>query len=228
MATTEWLDAAERLNELLAKAGLDPLDAEIGQRFAGYLALILRWNSRTNLTAVRGQEGILSRHFVECIACARALPQGLCTLLDFGSGAGLPGIPIALCRPNIAVTLAESQGKKAAFLQEAVRVLMLNARVHFGRAEQLSPGFDCVILRAVDKMAQAVNAAVMLVAPGGWLALMTTQDDLSRLQQVVGDGFSWGEAVALPGGKSRILATGHKHQNPAQETSATTVNLSCL
>ena len=75
------------------------------------------------LTAIRDEEGILTRHFVESIVCARALPAGIATLLDVGSGAGFPGIPIALCRSEIAVTLAESQGKKAAFLQEAVRVL---------------------------------------------------------------------------------------------------------
>ena len=88
----------------------------------------------------------LSRHFVESIACARALPEGISTLLDFGSGGGFPGIPIALCRPEIAVTLAESQGKKAAFLQEAVRVLGSQAKVHAGRAELLTTQFDCVTL----------------------------------------------------------------------------------
>ena len=82
-----------------------------------------------NSTAIRDEEGILSRHFVESIACACALPAGIFTLLDFGSGAGFPGIPIALCRPEIAVILAESQGKKAAFLQEAVRVLGISAKV---------------------------------------------------------------------------------------------------
>ena len=88
---------------------------------------------------MRDEQGILSRHFVESIVVARELPQGIRTLLDFGSGAGLPGIPIALCRPEIAVTLAESQGKKAAFLQEAVRVLAISAMVHAGRAETLRP-----------------------------------------------------------------------------------------
>ena len=94
-------------------------------RFEEYLALILRWNSRMNLTAIRDEEEILARHFVESIACAQHFPEGIGTLLDFGSGAGFPGIPIALCRPEIAVTLAESQSKKAAFLQETVRILGL-------------------------------------------------------------------------------------------------------
>jgi 16S rRNA (guanine527-N7)-methyltransferase len=104
-----------RLNGLLTEAGLEAVDSVLAGGFEAYLSLLLRWNARVNLTAVRDEGGILSRHFVESIACARALPAGIATLLDFGSGAGFPGIPIALCRPEIAVTLAESQGKKAAF-----------------------------------------------------------------------------------------------------------------
>ena len=132
------------------------------------------------------------------------------TLLDFGSGAGLPGIPIALCRPEIAVTLAESQGKKAAFLQEAVRVLGIKAKVHAGRAEALQETFDCVILRAVDKMAKAVAAAVQLVAPAGWLALMTTSADIAQLRKAAGTQISWVEPVKLPVGDHRVLALGRR------------------
>src|ERR1035437_8434491 len=109
------------LAALLAEAGIAPLDAAQADSFEVYLSLFVRWNERINLTSIRDEEGILSRHLVESIACARALPAGISTLLDFGSGGGIPGIPIALSRPEIAVTLAESQGKKAAFLQEAIR-----------------------------------------------------------------------------------------------------------
>ena len=84
-------------------------------------------------------------------------------------GRRVSGIPIALCRPEIAVTLAESQGKKAAFLQEAVRQLGLAAKVHAQRAELLETCFDCVTLRAVDRMEEAVQSAASLVAEaGGW------------------------------------------------------------
>lgn len=198
--------AGDRLNRLLAKAGLATLANEQTHAFEAYLALLLRWNARVNLTAIREEEGILARHFVESIACARALPGGIGTLLDFGSGAGFPGIPIAICRPEITVTLAESQGKKAAFLQEALRTLGLKTRVHTGRAESLAVRFDCVTLRSVDQMEAAVRAAAKLVGRGGWLAPMTTGTDVKAVQAAAGEGWSWQAPVSLPGGTDRILA----------------------
>ena len=200
--------AGSRLNELLAEASQPPLNSMQTQRFEALLSLFLRWNARINLTSVRDQEGILSRHFVESIACARALPAGISTLLDFGSGAGFPGIPIALCRPEIAVTLAESQGKKAAFLSEAVRVLGVTTKVHSGRAETLTTKFDCVTLRAVDRMELAVQSAAKLVRPGGWLALMTTARELAALKASAGAEFTWDPELHLPCGDDRLLALG--------------------
>ena len=197
-----------KLNALLNEAGLDPLDPAMLIRFQDYLSLLHRWNARVNLTAIRDEDGILSRHFVESIACAGALPHGIATLLDFGSGAGFPGIPIALCRPEIAVTLAESQGKKAAFLQEAVRVLGISATIYPHRAESLTAQFDCVTLRAVDRMPQAVEAAARLVAPGGWLAVMTSHAGLASIQASAGGSFCWEAESPLPGGDARLLAVG--------------------
>jgi 16S rRNA (guanine527-N7)-methyltransferase len=197
-----------RLNDHLTSAGLDPLDNSTAARFAQFCALLLRWNNRMNLTAIRDEEGVISRHFVESIACARLLPAGTTTLLDFGSGAGFPGIPIALCRPEMAVTLAESQGKKAAFLREAVRTLGISASVHSKRAEELKQRFDCVILRAVDRMAEAVKAAASLTTDGGWLAVMTTDSELERVQAAAGLDVSWLQPIKLPGSERRLLALG--------------------
>jgi 16S rRNA (guanine527-N7)-methyltransferase len=201
---------AEEFNALLVEAGLDPLNRETTAKFSLYLSLILRWNVRMNLTAVRDSAGIMSRHFMESIACARFLPPGIASLLDFGSGAGFPGIPIALCRPEIAVTLAESQTKKAAFLQEAVRVLDLNTSVFVGRAEELEKHFDCVILRAVDRMDRAVSLAAKLVRPKGTLAVLTTTGHLSRVGGMLGNSFRWWDPQPMPGSAQRILALGER------------------
>jgi len=205
--------ATGRLNSLLASACLDPLDPALGERFEDYLGLLMRWNARINLTAIRDEEGILTRHFVESIACARALPAGIGTLLDFGSGAGFPGVPIALCRPEIAVTLAESQGKKAAFLQEAVRVLGLATKVYAGRAELLKARFDCVVLRAVDRMPQAVRAASKLASPEGRVLVMATKGELEQFEGLCGQEFSRFEAYPLAGSATGVLAIAHRRIN---------------
>jgi 16S rRNA (guanine527-N7)-methyltransferase len=199
-----------RLNGLLQDAGFPPLDDGTTGKFETYLSLFVRWNGRLNLSSVRDEEGILSRHLLESIVVADSLPAQIATLLDFGSGGGLPGIPIALCRPQIAVTLAESQGKKAAFLQEAVRVLGISAKVHADRAEALRSVFDCVVMRAVEKMPMAVAVAIKLVAPEGWLALMTTDDSLAELQSATGERFRWEDPIRLPESESRILALGQR------------------
>jgi 16S rRNA (guanine527-N7)-methyltransferase len=200
--------SGSRINAMLAEAGAAALTQPQTNQFEAYLSLLLSWNERVNLTAIRDEEGILSRHFVESILCARSLPDGIVTLLDLGSGAGFPGIPIALCRPEISVTLAESQGKKAAFLNEALRVLGVRGMVHAQRAELLTALFDCVTLRAVDRMEQAVQAARRLVRPGGWLALMTTGTELGHLQAAVGEELTWSRTVQLPGSVDRLIAFG--------------------
>jgi 16S rRNA (guanine527-N7)-methyltransferase len=203
-------ESGDKIADAIKMAGLAPLDGEVVSRLSDYISLILRWNTRVNLTAIRAEDSIISRHIVESIEVISKLPDGIGTLLDYGSGAGLPGIPIAICRPEIEVTLAESQNKKAAFLMEAVRVLGLNAKVHSGRAEQLKSQFDCVTLRAVDKMAAAVSSAAGLVATNGWLALMTTAASLKGLETAAGLGFDWADMLPLTGGDPRILALGQK------------------
>jgi 16S rRNA (guanine527-N7)-methyltransferase len=198
--------AGSSLNHLLSKADLQPIEAKTISKFDDYLALILRWNSRMNLTAIRKPEEILSRHFVESIACAQWLPDGIRSLLDFGSGAGFPGIPIALCRPEIAITLAESQSKKAAFLQEAARVLGLNVRIFAKRAEDLAQQFDCVTLRAVDRMEQSIAAATNLIKIGGWLVVLTTAVEFPRVEKSAGATFRWIDPHTLADSDQRMVA----------------------
>ena len=141
-----------------------------------YLDLLLRWNARTNLTAIRDPEEIVRRHFGESLFAGRHIPPGTRTLLDFGSGAGFPGLPIQLLRPELTVTLAESQNKKATFLREVVRTLGLRTEVWAARVEDMDAErrFEVVAMRAVDDMATAGPAARSRIAPGGQLLLLTT------------------------------------------------------
>lgn len=196
------------LNRLLIDGGLPELDEPLAERFLRYKDLLLRWNERVSLTSIRDEHGILSRHFVESIACARLLPAGIATLLDYGSGAGFPGLPIAICRPEIRVTLAESQNKKAAFLREAVRVVAVDTAVYASRVETIEGQFDCVVLRAVERMAEAAALAVELVSPGGWVGFMTTVGQRAAFERI--GGLEWESAKAIPGSKERILLLGKR------------------
>ena len=142
-----------------------------------FLDLLLKWNARTNLTAIRDPEEIVRRHFGESLFAAANLPPAV-TLLDLGSGAGFPGIPIQIAHPALRVTLAESQNKKATFLREAMRTLSLTSEVWGRRTEDLpiERRFDVVTLRAVDDPKSALMEAERHVAPGGFIMHMTTAD----------------------------------------------------
>jgi 16S rRNA (guanine527-N7)-methyltransferase len=209
---------AEDIESAIAAAGLAALPSGASERLLTYLELMIRWNSRLNLTAVREPSEIISRHLVECIQCAQALPP-IKTLLDFGSGAGLPGIPIAIVRPEIRVTLGESQGKKAAFLQEAVRVLSLSTEVHDGRVENMPAAriFDAVTLRAVDKMAEACRSAIQRVAPDGWLVVFATSKTEPPSQQL--SEITWTQRLPSSGLQDGFLLLGQR-QNVSRGTPA--------
>ena len=133
-----------------------------------YLDLLLKWNNHTNLTAIRNPDEIVQRHFGESLFAARHLPKAK-TLLDLGSGAGFPGLPIQLAHPSLEVTLAESQNKKASFLREVIRTLDLPTKVWAQRSEQMSAEqrFDVVALRAVDNPEQALTEARRRLGPEG-------------------------------------------------------------
>ncbi len=178
------------------------------EQFEAYLALLLKWNARINLTAVREPREIVRRHFAESIFAAQQIPKKVKTLLDFGSGAGFPGIPIAICRAGIGVTLAESHAKKAAFLREVVRTLELKAEVWPGRVEEMAEErvFDAVTLRAVERMPKACKSAVGRLAAGGWVAVFATRKTESAIEEVA--GVRWEAAVEIPGSEQQILKTG--------------------
>jgi len=167
------------------------------QQLAQYLELLRKWNARTNLTAIRDPEEMVRRHFGESLFAAQHLgtePADCKTLLDFGSGAGFPGLPIQLYRPDLQVTLGESQNKKATFLREVVRTLGLKTEVWSGRVEAMPAArrFDVVALRAVDNMQAAIEVAQTRVSHR--MLLLTT----SRQVVLELPGFSAAPGIPIP------------------------------
>jgi 16S rRNA (guanine527-N7)-methyltransferase len=179
-----------------------PIPETLYAQLSTYLDLLLKWNARTNLTAIRDPQEIVQRHFGESLFTGLHIRSKLAALssklddskppfssiptpsssalLDLGSGAGFPGLPIQLLLPHLRITLAESQNKKSTFLREAVRTLNLPTEIWAARAETLPPSrlFDVITLRAVDNMPQALAAAKSRLASGGFLAILTTDPSL--------------------------------------------------
>ncbi|SRR5579883_96668 len=196
--------------ESLERMGVAPIPAGQIRQFELYLELLLKWNARLNLTSIRVPEQIVERHFAESTFAAQHLPPGIQNILDFGSGGGFPGVPIAICRPDLKVTLSESQGKKASFLREVARALALkNTTVFAGRAETLEEHFDAITLRAVDKMEQACQSALTKLSFKGWFLPFLSIDTIDRLAQSL-DRVKWKDRILLPGSEQRILLIGQK------------------
>jgi 16S rRNA (guanine527-N7)-methyltransferase len=198
-----------RINQLLAPflEGETLSESQLAQ-VAAYLDLLLKWNVKMNLTAVRKPEEIIIRHFGESFFAARKLfDVKTQTAIDLGSGAGFPGLPMAIYSPETKITLIESQNKKATFLKEVARSLdQKNVAVFAGRAEDFPSKAALVCLRAVEKFEQASQVAAGLVEPGGRLALMIS----AAQQALLPDGFHWDLGNIVPGVTSRVLAIGRK------------------
>jgi 16S rRNA (guanine(527)-N(7))-methyltransferase RsmG len=164
----------------------------------GHLELLMRWNRTVNLTAIRNREEAIERHYCEALFLGMRLPAGVLRIADVGSGAGFPGFPVAVLRPECSVTLIESHQRKAVFLREASRKIP-NVRVVAKRAEEVQESFDWVISRAVS----FDDLAVFLknLAPNAGL-LSGEEFPPDKL------GFAWDAPVALPWGNQRFLWTG--------------------
>jgi len=142
-------------------------------KLVAYLELLAKWNQTFNLTAIRDPLQMVSHHVLDSLAVLGELPAG--RLADIGSGAGLPGIPIAIAEPERPVVLLEASDKKGSFLRQAVIELGLaNSAVHIGRAEAWHPieQFAVVISRAFAELVEFVTCCGHLVAEGGVLAAM--------------------------------------------------------
>jgi len=149
------------------------LDPAFAEPLLAYLALLARWNRTYNLTAIRDPREMVTRHLLDSLAMRPYIEAG--RLADLGTGPGLPGIPLAITRPGLQVTLVESNGKKARFMREAVRQLGLrNARVAESRAEALDEpaAYDHLTARALDTLAGIIEVGGHLLRPGGSLLAM--------------------------------------------------------
>jgi 16S rRNA (guanine527-N7)-methyltransferase len=175
----------------------------LAAEFAPYMALteeqlsqldshynsLTRWNERLNLTRIRDLVESVRFHYCESLFLARFLPPGPLRLVDVGSGAGFPGIPVAILRPESDVTLVESHQRKAVFLREVSRDLK-NVRVVAKRAEDVAEGFDWTISRAVspsDVLALKLSRNFILLIGG---------EDAAHLM---------GRAEAVPWGNNRVM-----------------------
>jgi len=168
MSERDRLDA--RLKDGLDVFGLT-LPVGATDALLDYIALLARWNAAYNLTAVRDPAEMVTRHLLDSLAVLPYVRGD--NLVDLGTGPGLPGIPLALAAPQLAVTLVDSNGKKARFLREAVRALKLaNVLVVEARVEEVEGQFDTVTARAFASLADMLAWGGRLLAPGGvWLAL---------------------------------------------------------
>ena len=229
------------------------------EQISAYLDLLLRWNARINLTAVRDPEYIVTRHFGESLfaathlfpltrtsddAAARTAPGPAPSfanyklqianhkLLDLGSGAGFPGLPIKIWAPQVALTLIESRQRKATFLREVIRALALTgAEVFCGRAEDYpGPPADVVTLRAVERFDDVLPIAARLLASTPYplsklchseernqgpktapplLALLIGESQIQRARILL-PAFSWSDPLPIPLSSARVLLIGHR------------------
>jgi 16S rRNA (guanine527-N7)-methyltransferase len=225
---------------------LDPfIDSANGQRLttanlediSTYIDILQRWNARINLTAIRHEKEIVTRHFGESLFAAShlfphitpvatATVQGPCqtsktnegasapSVADVGSGAGFPGIPLKLWVPQIHLTLIESSHKKSTFLREVTRALILTdiniktARAE-AAAETLKHKFDVVTLRAVERFEAILPVAANLVAPAARLALLIGSAQMPQSHSTL-PMFTWSDPSPIPQSESRVLLIGTK------------------
>ena len=179
---SEVTERAGRLGAAAEALGLELADAQFEQLLS-YLELIAKWNKVYNLTAVRDPEEMLVQHLFDSLAVVGPLRRYTggrpVRLLDVGSGAGLPGVVIAICCPEVQVECVDTVGKKAAFVQQASAQLQLpNLRGLHDRVENLKGPYDIVCSRAFASLPDFVSWSGSALAPqGAWLAMKGKHPD---------------------------------------------------
>jgi 16S rRNA (guanine527-N7)-methyltransferase len=187
---------AELLREQL-RGIVDLSQVQIAALEAHY-ELLVRWNKTVNLTTITSLEEAVERHYCESLFLGAHLPAGNLRVVDVGSGAGFPGFPVAILRPDCTVALVESHQRKAVFLREASRKVA-NVRVIAKRAEDIEEEFDHLISRAVSY--EDLRGSLKKLAPAA--------DLLTGAEEPPDLGMEWDEPIAVPWGKARFLRIGH-------------------
>ena len=201
----------DRLGPILSNLAIK-LSAQQVNQLSFHYRMLMQWNRKMNLSAIREPEEVVRRHFGESLFLAKSLTDALGTLADVGSGAGFPGVPVAVYHPNFEVTLVESIAKKATFLREATRDLR-NVRVLNARAETLEEQFDWVAMRAVAPASLLPH--LVDLAPN--VALLVTDKAVAELQHA--KEISWQSPQMLPWSQGRVLLIGRRAYDVPRETS---------
>lgn len=175
-----------------------------------YIELLLKWNRSVSLTTVTNVDDILRFHFGESLFALPMLPVEKSRLADVGSGAGFPGIPLAMARLSLDVTLIEPNAKKFAFLNEVIRQLALaNISAVRARTSDLhfsNERFEIITARAVGQFDGLIGWAKAKITPGGKLLLWLGGEDAKQIS--VDARFEWSGPVRIPQSDRRFVLTG--------------------
>lgn len=210
-------DIKNRLRELCAGVQIEITDEQL-EKFQRYMELLVEWNQKMNLTAITDPEGVTVKHFYDSLMVLRCteIPQGA-SLIDVGTGAGFPGIPLAIMRPGLQLTLLDSLNKRLVFLEEVCRSLGIHAQLRHARAEEggrqagLRESFDIATARAVAGMNVLCEYCLPFVKKGGLFIAMKGPDGENEVKEASrGIGVLGGkpeklEKLTLPDGSQRCV-----------------------
>ena len=198
-----------QINEVLKLYGVLPTP-ELAAGIRNYIELLLKWNKTVSLTTVTNVDQILAFHFGESLFALPMLPVEKSRLADVGSGAGFPGVPLAMARPSLDVTLIEPNAKKFAFLNEVTRQLALdNATVVRGRTSEpqfANERFEIVTARAVGQFEELLEWAKAKLTPAGKLILWLGDEDAKKISRDT--RFDWDTQLRIPQTDRRLILVG--------------------